>query len=271
MRGDIVDIALAGYVSASRYVCPAAMAGQRPTVPMRAAPEATAVAVSELLYGEAFEVFEISGDWCWGRTVHDGYLGWIEAAALGDPQGGEQRRISARRAPVFATPDIKAQVTMVLPLGARVSGCAEGRFFALAAGGFVHLRHIDSECCKSPLEVARSFAGAPYVWGGRTPDGVDCSGLVQAALNACGLECPRDSDQQLATLGTPVAFAQRKTGDLLFFPGHVGILANADKLFHANAHWMVTVEEPLADVVARLTAAGVATPVLGVRRLTSPA
>ena len=270
IRDDIVDIALAGCVSASRYVVPVARAGGVPRCAMRALPAADAVAVSELLRGETFEVFEVAGDWCWGRTLHDRYLGWVETRNLIDVSMAPLHRITARRAPVFAAADIKAAVGDMLPFGAYVGGIVQGKFLALNEGGFVHLRHVDAGLPKPPLDVARLFTGAPYVWGGRTPDGVDCSGLVQAALTACGIICPRDSDQQLALLGVAVPFAGRAAGDLVFFPGHVGILATPDRLFHANAFWMTTLEEPLAGVIARLAAAGVAEPVLGVRRIGPP-
>jgi cell wall-associated NlpC family hydrolase len=173
--------------------------------------------------------------------------------------------VTARVAPVFAAADIKAPVVLELPFGARVAGAAGERFFACAAG-FIHNRHL-AAAPATPIEVARLFTGAPYLWGGRTPLGVDCSGLVQAALAACGIAAPRDSDQQLGGLGVAADFEARDAGDLVFFPGHVGILATRDRLLHANAHWMATVEEPLADVIARLHAAGVAEPVTGVRRV----
>jgi cell wall-associated NlpC family hydrolase len=125
-----------------------------------------------------------------------------------------------------------------------------GNFLAVAGGGYLHCRHLEPPPA-TPLGVARRFAGAPYLWGGRTPLGVDCSGLVQVALAACGIAAPRDSDQQRDELGIAVDLADRRGGDLVFFPGHVGILVDADTLFHANAYWMATVEEPLADVLAR--------------------
>ncbi len=270
MRGDIVDIGLAGSVSASRYVMPLTRACGLPRVPMHAEADARSVAVSELLFGERFDVFEVAGAWSWGRTAHDQYLGWVDTAALAQPGPPHTHGVVARHAPVFDAADIKSAVRCLLPFGARLTGAAAGRFVALAGGGFVHVRHVASApAAVSPLHVARTFTAAPYVWGGRTPDGVDCSGLVQAALNACGIACPRDSDQQLAALGVAVAFDARAAGDIVFFPGHVGILAAPGRLFHANAFWMTTLEEPLDDVIARLVAAGVAQPVSGVRRLTS--
>ena len=230
---------------------------------MRGAGHDDAIAVSELLGGEAFDLFDCTDNWGFGRSVHDGYTGWIALAALGDPVDSDFRPVTARIAPVFAGPDIKAPVLTELPFGVRVAGAVQGGFFALAEGGFVHWRHLEA-FGGSPLVAARRFVGAPYLWGGRTPLGVDCSGLVQAALAACGVTAPRDSDQQLIALGAAVDFADRQGGDLVFFPGHVGMLVDTGTLFHANAHWMAVVEEPLADVIARGAV------VTGVRRVSVP-
>jgi len=264
-RPDLVEVALAGQVAAGRYVAPAAMQAVVARTPMHKAGDPASVAVSELLAGEGFDVFETVAGWAFGRSVADRYVGWVRADTLGMHDGAALVTVTARVAPVFAAADIKAPVLAELPFGARVAGVAGERFFACDAG-FIHHRHL-APLPASPIEVARLFTGAPYLWGGRTPLGVDCSGLVQAALAACGMPCPRDSDQQLAELGAAVDFADRAVGDLIFFPGHVGILATRDRLFHANAHWMATAEEPLADVIDRLEAAGVAAPVSGVRRV----
>lgn len=217
---------------------------------MRSAGCDTATAVSELLGGEDFDLFDCVGDWGFGRSVHDCYTGWVALAMLDDAVDAEYWPVTARLAPVFAVADIKAAVLAELPFGARVAGAAQGGFLALAEGGFVHARHLEP-FAGSPLMAARRFTGAPYLWGGRTPLGIDCSGLVQAALAATGVAAPRDSDQQRDTLGVPVNFADRREGDLVFFPGHVGILVDADTLFHANAFWMAVIEESLADVIAR--------------------
>lgn len=269
-RPDLVEIGLAGMVSAARYVEGIAMRCAAPRTAVRKAGEAGAIAVSELLFGENFEVFESVGagstGWCYGRCGVDRYVGWVLSAALVEPCGTPAARITARLAPLFSAPDIKAPVIAELPFGARLAGQAGERFLAVAGGGFIHNRHL-AALPAEPLSVARVFAGTPYLWGGRTPAGVDCSGLVQAALLACGVSCPRDADQQRDELGATIAFGDRQAGDLLFFPGHVGFLTGRNLLFHANAHWMSTVEEPLVDVTARLHAAGVAEPVTGVRRI----
>ena len=265
-RPDLVEIGLAGEVAAARYVAPAAMRCAVPRIALRVAGDAAAIAASELLCGERFDVFEYADGWAFGRSVADCYTAWVRTDALveaGEPPG---HRITARSAPVFSNADIKSAVSAELPFGAMVAGTPGERFLALSGGGFVHNRHLEP-LPSDPLAIARLFTGTPYLWGGRTPAGVDCSGLVQASLAACGIACPRDSDQQRDGLGHAVAFDDRATGDIVFFPGHVGLLTARDTLFHANAHWMATVEEPLADVIGRLAAAGVETPVTGVRRL----
>ncbi len=246
----IVDVALADSIAAARYVAPLEMRCGVAQTPVRAAGDADAVAVSELLWGEGFDLFDVAGDWGFGRCHHDRYTGWVAMAALSEAAEAPAQRVSARVAPLFARPDIKAPVLASLPFGAQVNGVVEGVFLAVAGGGYLHQRHL-APPPPTPLDVARLFSGAPYVWGGRTPQGVDCSGLVQAALAACGVACPRDSDQQRESIGIAVDFAARRGGDVIFFPGHVGILVDADTLLHANAHWMAVVIEPLADVIAR--------------------
>ncbi len=246
---DVVELALAGDIGAVRYVEPRPLVCTAARTPLRRAPDGAAEAVSELLFGEGFAIAEVRGGFALGRCLHDRYIGWVDFAALALPGADPAHRITARRAPVFAAASIKAAVRHELPFGARVAGQMEGDFLALTGGGFVHRRHLEA-APKNRFAAAAIFAGAPYLWGGRSPDGIDCSGLVQQALSVEGIALRRDTDLQREQ-GEPVKFAAREAGDLLFWPGHVGLLLADDMLCHANAHWMAVVTEPLAAVIAR--------------------
>jgi hypothetical protein len=253
-----VELALAGDIAAVRFVEPRPLVCSAPRVMLRKAPDTGAEAVSELLLGETFEIVDVKQGFALGRCGHDRYVGWAPFAALALPGAARPHRVTARRAPLFADASIKAPVLMELPHGARLSGQLDGNFLAVDGGGFVHRRHVEGAPANR-FAAAALFMGAPYLWGGRTPDGVDCSGLVQAALAAEGIALRRDSDLQLEQ-GEKIAFDARAPGDLVFFPGHVGLLLEGDLLCHANAHWMGVVIEPLAVVVAR------GSEVTGVRR-----
>jgi hypothetical protein len=255
---EVVELALAGDIAAVRYVEPRPLVCTAPRVMLRSGPDAAAEGASELLLGEGFEIVEVKAGFALGRSLHDRYVGWVPFEALAMPAAEPNHRVSARRAPVFAAASIKAAVQAELPFGARLAGVMAGDFLALAGGGFVHRRHIDAPP-KDRFAASALFIGAPYLWGGRSPDGVDCSGLVQQALAAEGIALRRDTDLQHEQ-GEAVKFEAREAGDLVFFPGHVGLLLPGDTLRHANAHWMAVVDEPLADVIGRGSA------VTGVRR-----
>jgi cell wall-associated NlpC family hydrolase len=223
-----------------------------PSVPLRKAPDDDAQAVSELLMGEDFWLLDASGGWAWGRCGHDSYVGYLPEEALAEPGATPTHIVSAIAALVFAAADIKAPVVASWPAGVRIGGIVEGDFLATAAG-YVHHRHIRplDQITSDPVAIAESLVGVPYRWGGRSGDGVDCSGLVQLALAAAGVVAPRDSDQQRA-LGQPVAPGTALArGDLVFFPGHVGMMVDAERLVHANAHWMAVTIEPLETVKQR--------------------
>jgi len=220
---------------------------------MRVAPSDDAAAVSELLRGECFAVVDASGSWAWGFTQHDGYVGYVPLDVLGSVCRANHV-VTMPAALLFAGPDIKAPVRERLPMGVRIDAIGEnGAFLAVEGGGFVHQRHVAPIETRAPdfVAVAERLAGVPYRWGGRSGDGIDCSGLVQLALGLTGVSAPRDSDQQAALGDAVPGDAPLQRGDLVFLPGHVGIMASATDLLHANAYWMRVVTEPLADVLAR--------------------
>jgi cell wall-associated NlpC family hydrolase len=266
-RGDLADLALAGTLFSAHYARAVPLTCVAAGVPLLAAATPTAEAVSELLRGEAFHALDVTTDWAWGFCGHDGYVGYVRRDAL-DTLETPTHRISAKVAPLFSAPDIKSPIADYWPAGALVSGEAQGDFLACAEG-YVHLRHVEPTDAAPGdwVATAQLYVGMPYVWGGRGHRGIDCSGLVQIALGRAGIAVPRDTDLQCEGIGSPVdSDAALQRGDLIFFPGHVGIITDARTLLHANAHWMAVVEEPLADVVARLSVAHVQ-PIIARRRI----
>jgi cell wall-associated NlpC family hydrolase len=256
-RPDVADVQLAGVLFAPHYARAQPAALGMDNAMLRAAPEASARGVSQLVRGEGFETLEISGGWAWGRCLHDDYVGYLPAAALTPPQR-PSHRVASVLAPVFAAPDIKAPVVTTWPIGARAEVTGEAGDFLTVAQGFVHRRHlvVMDAVAHDPVAVAERLLGQPYLWGGRGAGGVDCSGLIQVALDFAGIAAPRDSDLQRDALGEVLAAeAPLRRGDLLFFPGHVGVMVDGVSLLHANAYWMAVVIEPLADVIARLISA----------------
>jgi cell wall-associated NlpC family hydrolase len=230
---------------------------------IRRAPDASAEQMDELVFGEGFEGLCAEGSFMFGRAVRDGYVGWVEAAALEPYAGAPSHRIGALFSLVLEEPSLRAPVRMRLCMNALVStGREEGRFTELKGGGFAPTRHLRplGAFAEDPVVEALKFLGVPYHWGGRTALGVDCSGLVQQAFYACGLACPRDSDQQeslgraICAAGTPPTHLQR--GDLVFWKGHVGVMTDPSTLLHANAYHMAVAQEPLAEAIDRIEAAG---------------
>lgn len=268
IRGDLADIALAGQIFAPHYARPMQMQCGAISTMVRETPSAEAKATSQILFGEDFMVVDISGDWAWGYCRHDHYVGYVEAVAVTQPVTAETSAIvSVLSASVFERADSSANTVAVLPMGAHVRGTGDGDFIATSLG-FVHRDAVASHGGDA-AGVAESLIDTPYVWGGRTSTGIDCSGLIQLSLSLSGVFAPRDSDQQQQSLGEDLpADAILQRGDLIFFPGHVGIMADGDTLVHATQHYGKTVREPLADVIARVGAEH-PTPVLARKRIPS--
>jgi cell wall-associated NlpC family hydrolase len=243
-----------------------------PTAPLRHAPSPDAPLDTEALKGERVTVYETDEEgWTWGQLEADSYVGFIPASALGNPGPQPTHKVAALRTLVFPGPSIKLSPLEALALGCRLAVARiEAQFAVTAAGGYVPARHlvaIDS-AERDFVAVAERFVGAPYLWGGKTSLGLDCSGLVQVALTACGIPCPRDSDMQENALGerlAPAHLDKLRRGDLLFWKEHVAVVRDPTTLVHANAFHMAVASEPIAEAIARIAAAG--GEVTSVRRL----
>jgi hypothetical protein len=267
VRADLADLSLSGIVFSAHYARAVEMTCMLAGTMVLEIDRPGAQAVTQLLRGESFHALDVTTEWAWGFCGHDGYVGFVRREAL-DARETPTHQITALSTPVFETADIKSRIIDYWPGGARFPGQATDGFIACMEG-YVYAGHAAplGELESDWAAAAQRYMGQPYVWGGRGHGGLDCSGLVQIALARCGVSVPRDTDLQRESIGKPLADGEAlRRGDFVFFPGHVGIMADAEHLLHANAHWMATVVEPLADVIARLTPA-YAQPVLARRRI----
>jgi cell wall-associated NlpC family hydrolase len=263
LRDGVADDRLEGVLKAERFV--AARAGQviSPAAALRAAPDARAEQLDQLLFGETFERLEASGDFVLGQASRDGYVGWVDAAASSDAVITPTHWVSALRAYAFEAPSIKAPARGPLSLNALVAIEEETETLARDARiGWIARTHLSpiGTALGDPATVALAHLGAPYLWGGRESTGLDCSGLVLQAFMACGLACPRDSDQQ-ETLGAPAPADALRRGDLVFWKGHVAMMVDAERMVHANAFHMAVAVEPLAEARARIAQRGGGEPI----------
>lgn len=253
-RADLAAAHLKGVVEAARFVDGEKFSIQAGRASLRVSPSDDAAQDSELLFGEIFTVYESRQGWAWGQAQSDSYVGYVREEYLAAPFAPDAR-VTALMTPVFAGPDLKKPLRDLLPLNATVRRDElQGDYHRIAPDRFVHYRHL------APLDqhstdfvaVAQRFLGVPYVWGGKTFAGLDCSGLVQTALQAAGISCPRDTDMQEKALGQPIDIADAGRGDLIFWKGHMGVMLDAACLLHANAFHMQVAAEPLSEAIRRI-------------------
>jgi cell wall-associated NlpC family hydrolase len=268
-RPDIAAKHLRGKVEAASFVEGTVQQVIAGIAPLRAAPSHEATQLTEALCGELVTVYETDDEgWAWGQLSADNYVGFLPAAMLLAPGAPPTHRVAALRTLAFPGPSIKLPPTDALPLGAQVTVVREQDSFAVTgSGGFIPKLHLSpiGTVESDFVAVAERFVGAPYLWGGKTSMGIDCSGLVQAALTACGIKCPRDSDMQESALGKPASLAGLQAGDLIFWKGHVAIARARNSMIHANAFHTAVAIEPVADGLARIGSTG--SQVTSVRRL----
>ena len=258
-RPDLAAEYLRGQVEAQAYLPGCEMHVVEESLPLFPQPTREGPIDTHALFGETVVVYEIDEEgWAWGQLKSDGYVGYLPTEGLREAGAAPNRKVVAPRTLVYPGPSMKLPTWGALPLGARLAVAQESGDFAEVPGlGFVWREHLAGLDHAEPdfVAVAERFLHAPYLWGGKTSCGLDCSGLIQIALGASGVAAPRDTDMMEKVLGAPIDMAAGlRRGDIIFWKGHVGVMRDADTLLHANGHHMLVVSEPLAVARERIVA-----------------
>ena len=258
-RDDLAAASLEGLVDVPRFVTGEIRQVIATAAPVRRAPRFDAPLDTEALHGELLRVYDESEGWAWGQLERDRYVGYLPAECLRAELETPTHKVTALRTFVYPAADIKAPPLSALSFGATVAVTGtSGDFAELGASRFLFARHVAPIAFVEDdyVAVAARFVGTPYLWGGRQSFGLDCSALVQLALSAAGIACPRDGDMQEAELGEslpdPEDISALRRGDFIFWPRHVAIVAGGGQLLHANAYHMETVIEALSGAVQRI-------------------
>ncbi|QKV19462.1 C40 family peptidase [Oricola thermophila] len=263
-RPDLADRVLEGRVLAERFVDARPAVIAVPVADLHGAPSREAGIDTQFLLGEPVRVFEVAKGWAWVQGVRDGYVGYVPGSALSfDTEPAPTHRVTALRTWLFPEPELKKPPLAALSIGAQVAIAGEEvhrgtRYAMLADGTALPAVHVAPVGKHAPdfVAVAERFLETPYLWGGASGFGVDCSGLVQLSMRMAGTEVPRDTDMQEASIGEAVEVGVGRSGlrrgDLVFWKGHVGIMVDDTRLLHANGSTMSVALEPLADAIARI-------------------
>ncbi|MBT3330999.1 MAG: C40 family peptidase [Rhodospirillaceae bacterium] len=259
-REDLAADWLRDQVTAARYVPGTPRTVIRDGAPLRFSPNSSAGLESQLIYGEVFQVYEDRDGWCWGQNLTDDYVGYVPSVDLAVDVPTADHQVAALHSHLYTEPDIKRPTAGSISMSSRVKVVdVSGQFCRIASGQWLHSRHLVSldYTTHDLVGTALKFLGVPYLWGGRTAMGLDCSALVQLALAMAGMTAPRDSDLQQNNLGTKVAmdddqdFSRIEQGDLVYFPGHVGFFVGDWRFLHANAFDMQVSLHGFSEVLDR--------------------
>jgi hypothetical protein len=264
-RADLAAASLRGKVEAARFSEGEAASIRIGRASLRAAPSGEASQDTELLHGERVTVFDRKDGWAWVQAENDSYVGYLREECLG-PRFEPQLQVSALMTPVFPKPYLKAPVRDMLPMTAEIALLdRQGDYLKIGDDAWVHQHHVAllAEAQPDWVAVAEAFFGVPYVWGGKTFAGLDCSGLVQTALAAAGTRSPRDTDMMERHFGDSPDITPYR-GDLIFWKGHVGVMLDEQRLLHANAFHMMVAIEDLAEAIPRIEK--VSGPVTSIKR-----
>jgi cell wall-associated NlpC family hydrolase len=270
-RRDLAAASLRGLVQADRYVEGEPFTVLTETADLKRLPRPDAALETQMLYGETLTVYDDDNGWGWAQSDRDGYVGYVAMSALARSAVAATHRVTVRRTFIYPAADMKQPPYATVPLDGRVAveGWRDG-FAKIRGHGFLYARHVAPLDVVAPdyVAVAEDLVGVPYLWGGKSPLGIDCSGLVQLSCAVAGLDMPRDTDMQ-ARVGHDVPIGDSldglRRGDLVFWKGHVGIMLDGATFLHANAHHMLVSREPFSRVRDRSAAAGLS--VSSVRRI----